>query len=557
MTPEELIAKLQDYYYYSQNFQKINTKLDGLQNFRLREYQKNFFDFLLNIEGPKRAIVLKPRQAGFSTICASYFTHQMCTQENYKCIALADKKGRTAEIAGMYKTFIDTLPEELKPMIALKNTEQVLLNNPNELGPKGLGSSIKFETGQDPNAGRSGTRKGAHISEVAFIRYMNEIDEGVANSIPLHESTTIIKESTANGRAGIGKAFYDLWQASKRGDSIYKPFFVGWYEIDDYQIKPPSDFKATKYEKEILKRFPVITEANLMWRRLKLSEYLGDDEALILTPAERFKQDFPLDDEEAFLNTGAPVFDPEILNKLHNKLSSNRIADIKDRLNIDSFLLKNHWDKLKIFTPPRANMQYFIGADIAEGLASGDASTFCVIDHEFNQVASFYGRIDPDIFGHVLIEIGELYNNATLAPEKNNMGHTTVTTIKNEGYPSLYREVIEDKVTKETKERIGWVTSKSSKMVMLNNATKALREGMGRILDIKLVEEMGLVAREENGTVVLNSMDRTVAYCIAITVRLQTNLNIKVHKVKLSKETNDTRAHEALKPRKKSADIFG
>lgn len=560
MTPQELIEKLSDYYYYSQNFQKINTKLDGLQNFKLRQYQLNFFDFLLNIKGPKRAIVLKPRQAGFSTICASYFTHQMCTQDNYKCIALADKKGRTAEIANMYKTFIDSLPPELKPMIALKNTEQVLLDNPVELDRAmnpGLSSSVKFETGQDPNAGRSGTRKGAHISEVAFIRYMNEIDEGVANSIPLDESTTIIKESTANGRAGIGKPFYDLWQASKRGDSIYKNFFVGWYEIDDYQIKPERGFKATKYEKDILRRFPTVTEANLMWRRLKLSEYLGDDEIEILSPEERFKQDFPLDDEEAFLSTGAPVFPVEVLNELSNKLNNNKVADIKDRLNLDSFLLKNHWEGLRIYVPPRRGQEYFIGADVSEGLAMGDASSVSIIDQDYNQVARWHGKIDPDVFGHLLIELGELYNNAVIAPEKNNMGISTVLTIRNAGYPCLYREAVEDQVTKQRKERYGWVTTKHSKMAMLNSAIRILRDKVGRVLDIRLVQEMGLVSREENGTVNLNGRDRVVAYCIAVMAREQANLTIRVQRPKISKETNDTRASEALKPRKQSGDIFG
>lgn len=560
MTPEQMIAQLQDYYYYSQNFQKINTKLNGLQPFQLRKYQEKFFKFLFDIEGPKRIICLKPRQAGLSTIVASYFSHLMCTEDNYKCIALADKKGRTAEIAGMYKTFIDKLPPELKPMIALKNTEQILLDNPNEMDRSknsGLNSSVKFETGQDPNAGRSGTRKGAHISEVAFIRYMNEIDEGVANSIPLDPSTTIIKESTANGRAGIGKPFFDLWQAAKRGESIYKPFFVGWYEIDDYQIMPERGFKLDKYEADILKRFPEITEANLMWRRLKLSEYLGDDEITILSPAERFKQDFPITDEEAFLSTGAPVFPQEIISYWIKRLTENRVADIKDRLGLDSFLLKNHWEGLQIYTPPRQNQEYFMGADVSEGLAMGDASSVCIIDQNYKQVARWHGKIDPDLFGHLLIALGEFYNDAVIAPEKNNMGISTVLEVRNSGYPSLYRELVEDKVNKTKTERYGWVTSAKSKMVMLNACIKKLREKAFQPMDIRLVQEMDLVSREENGTVNLNGRDRVVAACIAVMAREQANLIYSAKKPKISKETNDKRAHEALRPKKENGDIFG
>lgn len=552
-----ILEKLQNYFYYSQNFQKINTKLDGLKNFKLREYQRRFFDFLFDIDGPKRVIVLKPRQAGFSTICASYFTHKMCTEENYKCIALADKKGRTAEIAGMYKTFIDNLPDAIKPMIALKNTEQVLLDNPDPNGYKGLGSSVKFETGQDPNAGRSGTRKGAHISETAFIRYMSEIDEGVANSIPLDASTTIIKESTANGRAGVGKHFFDLWNAAKAGDSIYRPFFVAWYEIDDYAIKPARGFKPTKIEKDLLAQNPSITEANLTWRRLKIAEYLGDDEDSILTPEERFKQDFPTNDNEAFLSTGSPVFPVEIVIKQIETLTNNRVTEIKDRMHLDSYLLNNYWNGLKIYSPPRPNMDYFIGADISEGLAIGDASSVFIIDSEYKQVARWHGKIDPDILGHLLITLGELYNNAVICPEKNNMGLTTVLTVRNEGYQKLYRELVEDKVTKKKTERFGWVTTEKSKMLMLNNCIKRLREGELVIKDLKLLEEMNLVTREENGKVNLNGRDRVVACCLAVMAREQARLT--QHEVKkriVNKEKMDHRAHEALRPRKENGDIF-
>jgi len=537
------MQELHDYWFYHQHFHKIKPKVGEIQPLHLRQYQQKFFHEWDKIEGPQRIIVLKPRQAGFSTIVASKFTHWMMTRELCQGIAMADKHGRTQEISKIYRTFVSECPEGLIPHVGKNNTEEIFFDL--------MKSGVSFETAQDPNAGRSGTRKFCHWSEIAFCRYSVEIDDGVQNSIPLHKDTAIIKESTANGRSGIGKYFYDLWNAAKRGDSIYKPFFVAWYEVDDYQLDPYG-IEFNSYEIDLLKRFPELTKANLAWRRLKLSEYVTDDNNF-LTPEERFKQDFPVDDNEAFLATGQPVFDSLELTKIIDTLNRNRPNEIKDKLNIQSYILKDHWQNLKIFTPPRVGRQYFIGADISEGLAQGDASSLSVIDESCKQVATWHGKIDPDLFGFLLMELGTLYNEALLIPEKNNMGHTTVTTIKNEGYSKLYREVVEDKVTKEKVQKLGWRTTKSSKNDMLNETIRAIRENELQLMDVRTAEEMISIARGDNGEVVLNGKDRTVAIGLACMGRKQYMQIIPVKSPKPRKYSGTgEEAHRAWEKEQKS-----
>jgi hypothetical protein len=272
-----MTSKIFDYFFYSRNYHKIKTKVNGLKPLYLRKYQQKFLDFWTGIEGPVRIISLKPRQAGFSTIVASKFMHEMATTKHHMGIAMADKGGRTQAIRKIYTTFLQELPHAITPMTSKNNTEEILFENPDASASRvasGLGSGILFETANDENAGRSSSRKFAHLSENAFYRYYKEIDEGVQNSIPLAKGTAIVKESTANGMAGIGGGFFDLYNAAKAGDSIYKNFFVAWYEIDDYILPPPRDFEITTYEKDIVKRFN-INKAQLCWRRAKLSEYLA------------------------------------------------------------------------------------------------------------------------------------------------------------------------------------------------------------------------------------------------------------------------------------------
>ena len=267
----------------------------------------------------------------------------------------------------------------------------------------------------------------------------------------------------------------------------------------------------------MMKRAP-ITEGHINWYRLKLMEYASDEDSW-LSPIERIKQDFPIDDAEAFLNSGLPVFDLETLREYVNRMSTQRAPDIKDRIGLKSHLMTIYMKGLRIYRPPRQGRDYYIGADVSEGLAIGDHSSVCIIDQEFNEVASWHGKIDPDVFGHFLIELGEMYNNALVNPENNNMGHTTVVTIKNEGYPKLYKQIVEDKAKREARTVYGWRTTEKSKKDMLNAIATHLRDRSLGLCDLRRVVEMSQLAREPNGSVDLNGKDRTVAIGLAIMAR--------------------------------------
>lgn len=560
-----VLRQLRDYEFYCKRFLRIKTKLDGVRPLILRTYQRKFIEFCRAIKGPKRVNVVKPRQCGLSTLVASIFSHLMYTGRLFKVLAMADQSERAKAIGDIYMTFLKELPVSvehkgetigIRPRIGRANTEQITFENLNVKMAKkdpGLMSGVSFATALDPNAGKSEPRNAAHLSEVAFYRYWKEIEESVQNSIPLHHSTWVIRESTANGRAGIGGPFFQACMAARRGDSIYKLFFVAWYEVDDYAITPPHDFKATKAELDILKQHPSVTEANLVWRRLKTMEYLNDEEETILSPEERVNQDFPYSVDEAFLHSGQPVVDFNVINKIIKSLTDNKINDLKDKLDIQSYILKNNWNGLQIFSPPRDGKKYYIGLDVSEGLAVGDASTACVIDENYTQVACYWGKIEPDMLGHLAVALGDLYYKALLVPECNAMGHSTVTEIKRTGYINLFKKVTEDKITKIKATTYGWRTTAPSKNDMLNEIIKQLRDKVATILDLKLAIELSNLTREENGRVNLNGRDRTVAFGLALMGRRQYPPNHSSRQKKLNSEIYDT----VYGKKKKRKSMFG
>jgi len=91
-----------------------------------------------------------------------------------------------------------------------------------------------------------------------------------------------------------------------------------------------------------------------------------------------------------------------------------------------------------------------------------------------------------------------------------------------------------------------------------NEFITKLRDGDTNIRDIRLVEEMSLVSREENGTVNLNGRDRVVAACLAHMGRKQSFIDNKTSAPRVSKEFRDTDLYKSLKPKiKKNTDMFG
>jgi len=171
---------------------------------------------------------------------------------------------------------------------------------------------------------------------------------------------------------------------------------------------------------------------------------------------------------------------------------------------------------LKIFERPRPEKSYSLGADVAEGLATGDSSTAFIIDTEMNHVASYCGKIHPDLFGEMLCRLGDWYNSALLTVEINNHGILTLDRIKRRNYPNVFTRTVEEIRGEEIQKRIGWQTTAKTKMKMLDEFVAQYRDGELKINDVDLLKEMAGLVVEDGGDVVLNGKDRIVAACLAI-----------------------------------------
>ena len=103
--------------------------------------------------------------------------------------------------------------------------------------------------------------------------------------------------------------------------------------------------------------------------------------------------------------------------------------------------------------------------------------------------------------------------------ERNNHGLTTLTILKNKGYPNLYVQEDLDRVSdgKQIK-KIGWLTTSRTKPLVIDNLSSLIRDEDSGIACEETIQEMETYIIEANGSTNARSGyydDRVMSYAIA------------------------------------------
>lgn len=218
-----------------------------------------------------------------------------------------------------------------------------------------------------------------------------------------------------------------------------------------------------------------------------------DEEAAKINadPTRRTRPIISLEDKRRFL--GDAQFEAEMMN---NPESSGEL--VFDRPTIDRLLrdvqpIKTNNGGLHVWYQFNAAHRYAIGADTAEG-GGGDSNTSVIIDFSTTpnrQVASYASNtIEPDSFGHELKREGYLYGACLVCPEINNTGFATITALKNDKYPNIYRREEQDKIQNKLTKKIGWRTTEGNKYSIILEVKRAVEDGELLILDKRILDEM-------------------------------------------------------------------
>jgi hypothetical protein len=509
---------------------------------------------------PIRFNYLKSRQVGGSTLIQIYMNWiQMKHKKNWNSVVCAHVKDAAIRIRAMYERAIDNMP----PVDGVKYTIRNYKNTQNIKYVPERGCLITVGTALEPDSVRSDDIKMAHLSELAYYPDTENnnpelIEASITSAIPEEPLTLIGRETTANG---IGDYFYEQWENANNEKTVFENIFVPWYLMEIYSIEFDgyyylhngkkkegniADFVRTMndYELNTFQNHPECTLENLNWRRRKAASM----------PNERImKREFPLDDIEAFQDSGIPAFRSEDVEYLRKycmlpasigTLSSDfpaamakinperrkevllniRFVEEKEVLEAmqegskKDCLLKER-NRLKVWKFPDASIRisdrYVVVFDPQKGLSeSADWGVIAVFDR-FPMiyggcpevVAEWRGRVDKDIAIWIAAQTAKYYCNALLVVESN----TYDSEFKDDDsefifdviaayYDCFYSRTPADKIKEGVPIKYGFNTNRSTKPVIIGNYVSILRERGYIERNSEALNEARVYEQKKNGS---------------------------------------------------------
>lgn len=509
---------LTDFPYFCEKYVKIKNKDGEMVPFKLRKYQLRLWYLILQMiaeNRPVRIIVLKSRQLGFSTMMQAYLLWRTIFNPYSGCLTVAHDAESSGKLFEKVEFAYENLPRWLyADLEAAKNNA---VRGKRLAFGKPLDSSFFVDTAGNKNIGRSMTFQRAHLSEVAFWENIDIKMYGLMQALGKRPGTECVLESTANG---MGTYHHKMWVRACTGQSMWEPFFVGWSEDDDCRMPCPEHFEFNKEEKELARKFKLSRE-QIYWRHITIADECGGDEEL-------FRQEYPIEADEAFIVSGNPYFGPKVVEAaLKNAKDPAKWGKI-ELVNGKPTMIGSHQPDVEvsggfqddgtpfktssgepnpnapwwIWKDPQPEHPYAIGADIAGGTGP-DYSAAHILDLKTEEiVATFRGKLDPDEFAHQLRWMGLTYNVALLAPEKNNEGRATVLKLQKDlFYPRIFFHQHEEDWSGGMKQTWGWTTSSRTRPTMLAQFASSMRERTPKLYCERTAREMGSFVRVDTSKI--------------------------------------------------------
>jgi len=284
----------------------IKTKQPGvIAQLRFNYVQQRFYDHVIvkarNENLPIRALLLKARQMGVSTMLQSWHYEQCDREPNRQALTISYDQDSSTELF-MKGDFLHRNMWFAQETV--RNSDQTLeLKN---------GSLSTVRTAGNLSAGRGDTYHHFHASEVPMWADASETLNSALQAIPERAGTSVVMESTAKGAVG---EFYDAWRKAEAGGSYYVPFFAPWFWDPEYTTPFASPDHENAFgrtldltERRLLETHGLAIE-QLHWRRRTIAGKCQGSEA-------KFRQEYPSTAKEAFLTTGSPVFSAEAIARL-------------------------------------------------------------------------------------------------------------------------------------------------------------------------------------------------------------------------------------------------
>ena len=248
--------------------------------------------------GKVRALILKGRQQGISTLLAARFYHKTTTQRGKTALIVAHEQKATDNLFKMVRRYHDHNP--LPVSTGNTNAKELIFDR--------LDGGYMLATAGSKDVARGNTAQYAHLSEYAFWQNANMHMAGLGNIVADLPGTEMVMESTANG---LGNAFHSLWQDAEAGLSDFIAIFVPWFWQDEYKAEVKPSFVMSDEDREYQATYGLSLE-QMQWRANKIGSYGAGFQWL-------FDQEFPATAALAFkTSTQNPLISPNLVMQAVN-----------------------------------------------------------------------------------------------------------------------------------------------------------------------------------------------------------------------------------------------
>lgn len=526
----------------------------------------------VDLKVPERVINAKARQVKLTTYWTSraFWYHYFSTGPRQTDL-IGDIAATTDSMFAMWDRYYENLPYYFERPVYSRATHKF----------KDTKAFVKCHTALTPNKrpAQGTTSSSVVATEVPYFERGEELLLAMLNAVPRLPGTLVVLEGTANGASGAfyerwldainhvddlcrlygAKDLYDLlWNHSGWGDKpdhngethplgywdgSFLPLFYGWWENPEYtrpaRLENVTDATLTDEEHEIKATYG-LTNDQMAWRRATIREQCGNSK-------RRFQQEYPARWQEAFLMSGSPVFDPELVDKhltrttvlaqsysvqqtargekripiiqsvnldwAQDEASShvvNSFAPVydtnghcvnKDRLKVRAWADSHGWILMRHKPRPGWNYRYVIGADVAEGLEQGDYSTAFVMDRVDMTFPAFVRvHASEEQFALMLAKLGLWYGRAGILVERNKGGGGS-EVINN--LRKIYDRVLSGVRFHDGKDlvdkKLGWLTTHESKIVLVGAIQSYLEQNPSGLYFSQPWLEFTTFTREPNG----------------------------------------------------------
>lgn len=498
---------------------------------------------------PIRLILLKARQWGGSTATQIYMAWlQLVHKVGLNSLIVGHVKDASTEVKDMFDKLIKEYP--IKMLYEMGEAY-------NETEPKivGVGQSgnihripqrnckIKVGTAEKPNSARGGDYNLVHCTEVGLWvttdgKTPEQIVRSACSGILLKPYTMIVYESTANGTGNFFQREYD---AAKAGKSQFESLFIAWFEIEQYALALDDEVKFATWLCENRNNENTNSDREESGRYLWwLWEQGATLEAINWYIQERSKytdhgdmaSEYPSDDVEAFVHSGARVFDKYHVEKFKKACKAPKwIGDVYAdgdegdealvnlRFSEDKQGLLWVWAKPDVDGDEEVTDRYLVVVDIGGRGKKADWSVIVVFDR-LNQmeggkpvvVAQWYGHIDMDRLAWKAAQIAAFYDNAYLVIESNtlethdkerqvdgDMSGYILNQIK-DVYTNLYaRKQSDEEIKEQAPKKYGFHTNVATKPKIISTLVKVIRDHLYVERDARCLDEYLCYEKKKNG----------------------------------------------------------